>query len=149
MPDDDREILARYLATRDVACPACGYDLRELVSPRCPECGAELELRLTLARPRQGVYINGIVALGAGVGFHALILAYIGWYYLTDGYFGPGLLQCVPLLVGLAVEGPALVVWTRSWMALQRRAGAPGWTLVGVCWIVTVASAFWFFAWAS
>jgi len=146
VPDADREILTRYLATRDVTCPACGYDLRELTSPRCPECGAELVLRLTLARPRQGVYINGIVALGAGVGFHALILAYVGWYYITDGYFGPGLLECVPLIVGLALEGPALIVWARSWMLFQRKPNALGWALVGLCWLLTIATAFWFFA---
>jgi DNA-directed RNA polymerase subunit RPC12/RpoP len=23
----------------DVACPLCGYDLRALTEPRCPECG--------------------------------------------------------------------------------------------------------------
>ncbi len=31
--------LLAFLATRDLACPGCGYNLRGLATPRCPECG--------------------------------------------------------------------------------------------------------------
>ena len=33
LPDDWR-------LDRDVACPDCGYNLRMMCAPRCPECGA-------------------------------------------------------------------------------------------------------------
>src|SRR5881227_4299944 len=29
--------------TREVVCPLCGYNLRGLVEPRCPECGYAFE----------------------------------------------------------------------------------------------------------
>jgi tRNA(Ile2) C34 agmatinyltransferase TiaS len=29
--------------TRNVKCPLCGYNLRGLVEPRCPECGYQFE----------------------------------------------------------------------------------------------------------
>ncbi|MBU0638047.1 MAG: hypothetical protein KKB50_04220 [Planctomycetes bacterium] len=36
---------------RDVACPCCGYNLRALTTPRCPECG----LTFSVAQIRSGV----------------------------------------------------------------------------------------------
>jgi hypothetical protein len=45
--------VGEFLADRDVPCPACGYNLRDLSSARCPECGLALRLPLT-ARPSRG-----------------------------------------------------------------------------------------------
>ena len=44
-------LLRLYLARRDVRCPLCGYNLRNLTSARCPECGEIIELRVGLAKP--------------------------------------------------------------------------------------------------
>lgn len=41
IPGPDRA--ARYLATRDIPCPHCGYIMRGLESARCPECGREVD----------------------------------------------------------------------------------------------------------
>src|SRR4051812_17017234 len=40
-----------YLASRDIPCPKCGYNLRGLTSSTCPECRYRLEFML---RPRGG-----------------------------------------------------------------------------------------------
>ncbi len=37
-------LLGVFLADRDATCPACGYNLRGVVSAACPECGLELRL---------------------------------------------------------------------------------------------------------
>jgi hypothetical protein len=37
--DEQRERELAWFAEHDVACPACGYNLRGLRSDRCPECG--------------------------------------------------------------------------------------------------------------
>lgn len=50
MPSDT-ELLAAYLTDRDVSCPTCGYSLRGLTHPRCPECGRGLSLRLQALGP--------------------------------------------------------------------------------------------------
>ncbi len=42
----DAELLASYLADRDVACPGCGYNLRGSSGTCCPECGAPLGFSL-------------------------------------------------------------------------------------------------------
>jgi hypothetical protein len=38
-PPADSTIPANDLVARDVQCPMCGYNLRGLIEPRCPECG--------------------------------------------------------------------------------------------------------------
>lgn len=43
---DDSRALECFLANRDAACPACGYNLRGLTAEACPECRHELELQI-------------------------------------------------------------------------------------------------------
>jgi hypothetical protein len=42
----DAALLRQFLATRDVPCPVCGYNLRGNSSPKCSECGARLDVRV-------------------------------------------------------------------------------------------------------
>jgi hypothetical protein len=51
--EPEGERLRWYLAGRDVACPRCRYNLRDLKGRRCPECGLTLNLdALTAAEER-------------------------------------------------------------------------------------------------
>ena len=34
--------LLQFVRERDVECPGCGYNVRNLASDRCPECGEQL-----------------------------------------------------------------------------------------------------------
>ncbi|MEO1716445.1 MAG: hypothetical protein AAFR76_04975 [Planctomycetota bacterium] len=43
MPDADQ--IKAYLADRDVPCPRCGYNLRGVADPTCPECAGEISFR--------------------------------------------------------------------------------------------------------
>lgn len=57
MPDEalvpaNSELVSAFLAASDTPCPGCGYNLRGIGEPTCPECGQAIEL--TLARPAQG-----------------------------------------------------------------------------------------------
>jgi hypothetical protein len=52
---DDAAILREFLRDADVPCPLCAYNLRNLQSDRCPECGAELELRVGATNFRSGM----------------------------------------------------------------------------------------------
>jgi hypothetical protein len=38
-PQDGSASFTEYLARHDVPCPSCGYNLRGLEKPVCPECG--------------------------------------------------------------------------------------------------------------
>ncbi len=51
---DAADLLLEYLRERDVPCPGCGYDLRDLAQPRCPECREDLALSVGFRKPRFG-----------------------------------------------------------------------------------------------
>lgn len=45
-------LLLEYLREHDAACPVCGYNVRALSRPVCPECQHELVLTVGAAQPR-------------------------------------------------------------------------------------------------
>lgn len=53
MPDPAAEVIA-FLEGRSYPCPRCGYDLRDIQSPRCPECAEPLVLQIGSTKPRFG-----------------------------------------------------------------------------------------------
>ncbi len=52
MADDDAQLLREFLRGRDVHCPNCDYNLRDLSEPLCPECREELALSVGFRKPR-------------------------------------------------------------------------------------------------
>jgi hypothetical protein len=68
--DEDQSMLVQYLRNRDADCPVCGYNLRDLATARCPECGKQLELSVSSPEP----YLRGwlaaaiIACANAGIG---------------------------------------------------------------------------------
>ena len=65
-------LLCELLAHTDQACPRCGYLLRGLRRPYCPECGDELRLTIALAEPRLAGYIALLAAWSVGLGSSGL-----------------------------------------------------------------------------
>lgn len=67
----DSELLRSFLHARDADCPRCGYNLRNLIEPRCPECGEALTLKVSAQRPIFGLFwvtilpgiLSGVCAL--------------------------------------------------------------------------------------
>ena len=49
---DDVARLLEFLRGREVPCPLCRYNLRDLTRPQCPECRHELLLTVGVTRPR-------------------------------------------------------------------------------------------------
>ncbi len=50
--DDLTRLLSMFLHGRDVPCPLCGYNLRDLTQQQCPECRHELLLTVGVAKLR-------------------------------------------------------------------------------------------------
>ena len=50
--DDVVRLLSMFLRGRDVPCPLCGYNLRDLTQQQCPECRHELLLTVGVTKPR-------------------------------------------------------------------------------------------------
>src|SRR3982750_4121820 len=49
-----QEMLLDFLREHEAPCPLCGYNLKALTRPICPECGQELMLAVGAARLRFG-----------------------------------------------------------------------------------------------
>ncbi|MHC4948830.1 MAG: hypothetical protein ACYTG1_11295 [Planctomycetota bacterium] len=61
-PDDDGVgHLRGFLRDRDVECPACGYNLRNLHRPECPECQRTLRLVLDVSDRGLGAFILAMI----------------------------------------------------------------------------------------
>ena len=86
----DELALREFLRDRDVPCPLCGYDLRGLTIPRCPECGQPLKLGVGLAEPVLKTWIVMIVPLlawgGVGFLFWTIMLRVGEWPRTRDGF---------------------------------------------------------------
>jgi len=50
-PVNAERLLTTFLQHRDVLCPRCGYNLRNLTVPICPECHESISLRVDV-QPR-------------------------------------------------------------------------------------------------
>jgi len=49
-PETTDDLLLAFLRGRDVACPRCGYNLRDLTAAHCPECREPLALDVARRR---------------------------------------------------------------------------------------------------
>ena len=134
------DLLRAFLAGRDVPCPNCDYNLRDLPGDRCPECGLELALRIQLAEPRLAAFLTGLVGLSAGAGFNALIFLY--WLMITWrlGWRGNFETFIIVDLISLGVMAAATYAWLRSRGRLRTLSPVARWVLVAGCWGLTFAS---------
>ena len=128
---DDPALLRQYLATRDVPCPHCLYNLRNLHNDICPECGEHVTLRVQPMEPRQAAAIAGLVLLSAAGGMNGLLLIY--WLAVFNGR-GRGLERFVIInAVGFAVIGSLTALWLIFWRKIRRLSAVQRWLLVGAC----------------
>lgn len=133
------DFLQTFLANRDTPCPGCGYNLRDLTSPVCPECGDRLELRVNLAEPRLGSWLAGMVGAACGAGFNGLLLFYVGIMMVREGGRNlRGLLS--PFLgvngTGLVIMGLILLAWIRGRAKFRRASPAMKTSLILGTWLL-------------
>ena len=122
---------------RRLICPACGYDLRELSLPRCPECGSAFDWRSLGLQPAAGICrrlehsnwwgraavvlrICGkpVSALGPTATLNVpfaplaprLLYWTVAWHFAIAGLV-IGLGAALGLLLGMWHSGPAAMVW--------------------------------------
>ena len=124
------ELLLRFLDGRSVPCPKCGYDLRDLTRPVCPECGEELVL--TVGR-RSTNYELLIATLAPGIfsGIAGgLLLAPLAFFTLFRSRRAP--LEIVALdAFGLASGVCALMLFRRRrWFMAQPRRRQVFWAIM-------------------
>ncbi len=72
-PADEVGLLLSFLRERDADCPLCGYNLRNLVRPQCPECCQDLVLSVGIKDLRLG-WLVATIAPGIFPGIAAALL---------------------------------------------------------------------------
>ena len=124
-PDElEAQLLRSLLAARDIACPVCGYNLRAIVSPNCPECGAKLDLRIGSVDLKLGAWLVALLALAVGLGFTSILgivmavssVLYGGWDYVLPQLYVLGAASAV-LGLGLCL----LIARRRKFWKRRRR----------------------------
>lgn len=142
-------MLRQFVADRDEPCPACRYNLRNLQTHCCPECGLPLTLRVALSEPAWGTYLASIIGASLGLGFCGLLLTFIAVRFVVGASIGAGLVYYVPLFAGTAISG-GIILWLvrrrRVFIRLSPDARLP---FAGACWLVGVGFPVWFLLWAS
>jgi len=68
-----QDLLLEFLREHEAPCPLCGYNLKAVTRPICPECGQELVLAVGAARLRLG-WLLAAVAPGFFSGIAAAFL---------------------------------------------------------------------------
>lgn len=135
-PSPDQIDLAAFLATRDAPCPVCGYNLRSLLTDRCPECGRHLVLAVGTTEPKLGAFILGLVGWALGLGFCGIVLVW-GMTLVIVGAGGPNQNQIIMLAIGTVISGLGVWVWIRTRKPVSR---LPGWARMAAAAGSVVAS---------
>lgn len=139
-PGDAPDLLRLFLAGRDVECPNCAYNLRDLLGSRCPECGQEVAVRLQLAEPKLAAMLTGLIGVSAGAGLNGLLLVYFVIIVIVRNA-GAGWNEfLVTNLVGFAVQATALTLWLWHWRRIRAANAAVRWTLAAGCWVLSLAN---------
>jgi hypothetical protein len=107
----ESDLLLTFLHERDHACPRCGYNLRNLTQPVCPECQESLFLKVGL----QKLTLHWLLLALAPGTFCAIGLGFFFGMSLFRG-FPPMPLEGVLTLVFLAISGTVGI-----WLALRNR----------------------------
>ena len=124
-PTEDRAsaMLVTFLRERDVPCPCCGYNVRNLTKPVCPECEEPLVLKVG-GRTYPVRWLLAAVAPGIFTGVTSGIMAVMFLIALIAGSVRPPSPFSVPLdviltgsffLVSAAVAG-AIIIWNRRFV---------------------------------
>lgn len=128
--------LLDFLRDHSAPCPACGYDLRGLTRPVCPEFEHELVLTVGLARPRFGWLLVALVP-GMFSGLAGLLLSsLIAYVALVENDLPPpGIILLA--LFGLA-SGASAVAMALSRQGLMARPVGTQVKLAAITWGVHV-----------
>jgi len=142
-PADPQQMLLEYLRERDVSCPRCTYNLRNLTTPLCPECREPLQLNVTVEPLRIGWLIASIVPCAfclIGLSIYVVISIILGGpgrigleEVLTLGFMGASSIEAI-LLVALRSR------FVRMRAPSQAMVGILTWTIHLLAFFVFVAS---------
>ncbi len=133
MDESDVQLLA-WLRSRDVACPICSYNLRDLAAVHCPECGGRLRLHVGSDNLKLGAWFAGVLGPALALGFDGVVTTLLIAACIMEPPASPAERFIVLTLIGsfvllsvLAAMGVLLMVrarrrWARLGVGTQWRA---------------------------
>lgn len=139
----DDELLRQFLADRDVPCAQCGFNLRGLGGPACPECGMALRLdvpRQTILDRRRGL----VWTAAALMALLDLVSVIMHVYYLV-AYPAMGGTYSWTYAVGGVTAAAMLVAIAIVMIRLARRPTDE--LALGLIWLMLAASLTSMFSW--
>lgn len=116
---DDRALL-EFIYTRDVECPACGYNLRGLRTAVCPECSGRLYLSVGSENLALGPWAMALVSFALGAGFDGVVSVVISIGLIFFPPSGAGVRQAGLLLLSFVIGAAAcgIGIW---WLVTRRK----------------------------
>ncbi len=138
----EHDLLREFLSQRDAPCPGCGYNLRGLREPRCPECNQHLRVSVALVEPSLGLWLVAVLGLGA-VGAGALFML-LGVVILSVGeksWPRGDELVLIVLIPAAVLMVDALAVWwlgSRRGRRWFRSLGTTRRMVAVACWAVSL-----------
>ncbi len=127
-----------------IGCSSCGYNLRGLMSERCPECNEPLILKVGLTEPKLAEWMVGLVGVGMSTGFCLIVLLWGTVAHFRRG--GVPIDELLPLIVGVCLGAGLLLYWGRFGRRTLSRIGPNGrWPLVVGIVALGVPCILWFF----
>lgn len=139
--------LVSYLRLHDAPCPACGYNLRGLTQPVCPECEHELVLTVGLAQPRFGWLLVALVP-GMFSGLAGLFLStLIAFIAIIEGDLAPpGMILLAMFGVGSGASAVAMALARQKLMArpvaAQQKLATIAWSVHVLAFLVLLIAGF-------
>ena len=113
-PMDADGLLLAFVRDRDAVCPRCGYNVRNLTKPVCPECEEPLLLKVG-GRTYPVRWLLATVAPGIFTGVTAGVMA-VTFLIVGPPPFGPVVAFLGSFfLVSAAVAG-AIIIWNRRFV---------------------------------
>ncbi len=133
--DTDRMLLD-FVCGRDVECPLCGYNLRDLTKTTCPECEHPLELRVGVQQLRLLAFVLAITpGIFSGVCAAVLAIVILVNFIVNQGLVGVGWpligLDLFGWLSGIVAVG---IIFRRNKFLARRQAGQRG--IAAIIWTV-------------
>jgi len=138
-PADGDKLLFEYVRDRDAACPLCGYNLRDLSTPTCPECREALSLTVGFRKPRFGWLIVAITpGLFSGICAALLMIPLVGSLFFSASSPAPWPIWSVDAFGWLSGVSALVLVKYRYAFLRQPQAAQRVWAVMA--WAIHFAA---------
>jgi hypothetical protein len=138
-----QRMLLEFLQENDASCPVCGYNVRALTRPVCPECKQELTLTVGAARLRMGwLFVAIAPGLFSGIAAFFVLIPLFGRAIFGDGMWMPAIMALD--LFGWCSFAFAIVLASRRRIRfLAQSRSKQRWMAITI-WLIHIAAFFFF-----